>query len=76
VLWQYGYVRRYALRILHVYGLAQLMVSSMAHTLPGLREVARAAVRRLAGPGAPLLVNDYDVPATTAVDLVPVAGDP
>jgi hypothetical protein len=69
-------VRRYALGILHVYGLAQLTASPMARTLPALREVARAAVCRLAEPGALPLVNGYDVPATTAADLVPVAGDP
>jgi MoaA/NifB/PqqE/SkfB family radical SAM enzyme len=65
----YGFPRRYALGNLNEDRLSRLAESWMAGVLPALRDLGRAVAEQLGEPGAPAVVNGYELLARAA--LVP-----
>jgi Fe-coproporphyrin III synthase len=63
----YGFPRRFALGNLSQDRLSRLAESWMADVLPALHDLGRAVARQLSEPGAPSVVNGYELLARAAL---------
>ena len=63
----YGFPRRFALGNLHQDRLSHLAESWTAGVLPALHDVGRTVARQLSEPGAPAVVNGYELLARAAL---------